>query len=123
MEAIMESKEYKDWRNFGIRVKNARNSIGMTTEQLAEKSNRSENYIFRVEAGQSCSIHTLYQLSKALNKSSDYLLFGEDMKTEIINYSDREIIDNILNQCDENQLKIIKDVLIAICPNFDELKK
>ena len=45
MEAIMESKEYKDWRNFGIRVKNARNSIGMTTEQLAEKSNRSENYI------------------------------------------------------------------------------
>ena len=77
----MESKEYKDWRNFGIRVKNARNSIGMTTEQLAEKSNRSENYIFRVEAGQSCSIHTLYQLSKALNKSSDYLLFGGDMKT------------------------------------------
>ena len=119
----MESKEYKDWRNFGIRVKNARNSIGMTTEQLAEKSNRSENYIFRVEAGQSCSIHTLYQLSQALNKSSDYLLFGEDMKTEIINYSDREIIDNILNQCDEKQLKIIKDVLIAICPNFDDLKK
>ena len=119
----MESKEYKDWRNFGIRVKNARNSIGMTTEQLAEKSNRSENYIFRVEAGQSCSIHTLYQLSQALNKSSDYVLFGEDMKTEIINYSDREIIDNILNQCDEKQLKIIKDVLIAICPNFDDLKK
>ena len=119
----MESKEYKDWRNFGIRVKNARNSIGMTTEQLAEKSNRSENYIFRVEAGQSCSIHTLYQLSQALNKSSDYLLFGGDMKTEIINYSDREIIDNILNQYDEKQLKIIKDVLIAICPNFDDLKK
>ena len=45
------------------------------------------------------------------------------MKTEIINYSDHEIIDNILNQCDEKQLKIIKDVLIAICPNFDDLKK
>lgn len=119
----MEAKEYKDWRNFGIRVKNARTSIGMTTEQLAEKSNRSENYIFRLESGQSCSIHTLYQLIKALNKSSDYLLFGDDMKTEIINYSDREVIDNILNQCDEKQLKIIKDVLIAICPNFDDLKK
>ena len=45
------------------------------------------------------------------------------MKTEEINYSDREIIDNILNQCDEKQLKIIKEVLIAICPNFDDLKK
>lgn len=123
MEAIMEGKEYNDWKNFGIRVKNSRNSIGMTVEKLAEKSERTENFIFRIEGGQSCSIHTLYQLSKALNKSSDYLLFGEDMKTEEINYSDREIINNILNQCDEKQLKIIKEVLIAICPNFDDLKK
>lgn len=123
MEAVMEGKEYKDWRNFGIRVKNSRNSVGMTVEKLAEKSSRTENFIFRIEAGQSCSVHTLYQLSKALNKSSDYLLFGEDMKTEEINYSDREIIDNILNQCDEKQLKVIKEVLIAICPNFDDLQK
>lgn len=119
----MEGKEYNDWKNFGIRVKNSRNSIGMTVEKLAEKSNRTENFIFKIESGQSCSIHTLYQLSKSLNKSSDYLLFGEEMKTEEINYSDREIIDNILNQCDEKQLKIIKEVLIAICPNFDDLKK
>ena len=45
------------------------------------------------------------------------------MKTKEVNYSDREIIDNILNQCDEKQLKIIKEVLIAICPNFDDLQK
>lgn len=119
----MEGKEYNDWKNFGTRVKNSRNSIGMSVEKLAEKSNRTDNFIFRIEAGQSCSIHTLYQLSKALNKSADYLLFGDDMKTEEIKYSDREIIDNLLNQCDEKQLKIVKDVLIAICPNFEELLK
>ena len=119
----MEGKEYNDWRNFGIRVKNSRNSIGMTVEKLAEKSGRTENFIFRIEGGQGCSIHTLYQLSKALNKSSDYLLFGEDMKTEVVNYSDREIIDNILNRCNQKQLKIIKEVLIAICPNFNDLQK
>lgn len=120
----MEGKEYNDWKNFGIRVKNSRNSIGMTVEKLAEKSSRTENFIFRIEAGQSCSIHTVYKLSKALNISCDYLLFGEDMeKIEEINYSDREIINNILNQCDEKQLKVIKEVLIAICPNFDDLKK
>lgn len=122
-QLIMEGKEYNDWKNFGIRVKNSRNSVGMTVEKLAEKSNRTENFIFRIEAGQSCSIHTLYQLSKALNKSSDHLLFGKDMKTEEINYSDREIIDNILKQCDEKQLKIVKEVLIAICPNFNDLLK
>lgn len=119
----MEGKEYNDWKNFGIRVKNARNSIGMTVEKLAEKSNRTENFIFRIESGQSCSIHTVYQLSKALKKSSDYLLFGEDMKVEEINYSDREIIDNILNQCDDKKLKIVKDVLVAMFSDFDELIK
>ena len=119
----MEGKEYKDWRNFGIRVKNSRNSIGMTTEKLAEKTNRSENFIFRIEGGQGCSIHTLTQLCKSLNKSSDYLLFGEDMKTEEINYSDREVIDNILNQCDGEQLKVIKEILIALCPNFETFNK
>ena len=78
----MEGKEYNDWKNFGIRVKNSRNSIGMTVEKLAEKTNRTDNFIFKVEGGQGCSIHTLYQLSKALNKPTDYLLFGDDMKTE-----------------------------------------
>lgn len=57
----MEGKEYNDWKNFGTRVKNSRNSIGMSVEKLAEKSNRTDNFIFRIEAGQSCSIHTLYQ--------------------------------------------------------------
>lgn len=119
---MVEGKEYNDWKNFGIRVKNSRNSIGMTTEKLAEESNRSENFIFRIEGGQGCSIHTLVQLSKALNKSSDYLLFGDNMKTEEINYSDREVINNILDQCNEKQLSVIKEMLIALCRNFDDFK-
>ena len=44
----MEGKEYNDWKNFGIRVKNSRNSIGMTVEKLAEKSGRTENFIFKI---------------------------------------------------------------------------
>lgn len=42
---------------------------------------------------------------------------------EIKEYEDREIIENMLDSCDEKQLKIIKDVLVAIYPNFDELVK
>ena len=38
-------------------------------------------------------------------------------------YQDREIINNLLDRCDEKQLKIIKEVLVAICPNFDDLEK
>ena len=55
-----------------------------------------------------------------MNISSDTLLFGEDM--EYKEYPDREIINNLLDRCDEKQLKIIKDVLVAICPNFEDLK-
>jgi len=119
---IMEGKEYNDWTNLGIRVKNARNSIGMTIEKLAEKTHRTENFIQRIESGKkSCSVHTLYQLSKVLNISVDELLVGGKVETK--EYKDREIIENMLNSCDEKQLKIIKEVLIAICPNFDELVK
>ena len=39
----MNGKEYNDWRNFGIRVKNSRNSLGMTVEKLAE--NQTEQKI------------------------------------------------------------------------------
>ena len=53
--------------------------------------------------------------------SSDTLLFGETMENK--EYQDREIINNLLDRCDEKQLKIIKEVLVAICPNFDDLKK
>lgn len=118
----MNGKEYNDWEKFGIRVKNSRNSIGMTVEKLAEKSDRTENFINRIESGKkSCSIHTLTQLCKAMQVSSDTLLFGEAMENK--KYPDRDIINNLLDRCDEKQLKIVKDVLVAICPNFEDLKK
>ena len=118
----MEGKEYNDWEQFGNRVKNARNSIGMTVEKLAEKSNRTENFIQRIESGKKkCSIHTLYQFCKVMKISADDLLMSG--KVEIKEYGDREIIENLLNNCDEKQLKVIKEVLIAICPNFEDLKK
>ncbi len=118
----MEGKEFTDWEGFGIRLKNARNSIGMTVEQLAEKSHRTENFILRIESGKkSCSIHTLYQFCKALNISSDSLMFGDN--EEIKEFKDREIIDNILNNCDEKQLNIIKNVITPIYNNFDDFQK
>ena len=118
----MEGKEYTDWIGFGARVKDARKRIGMTSEKLAEKSHRTENFILRIESGKkSCSLHTLYKLSSAMNVTTDSLLKGETI--QIKEYKDREIIDNILNNCDKKQLKAIKEVLIAICYNFDNLNE
>lgn len=117
----MNGKEYVDWENFGIRVKNSRNSIGMTVEALAEKSDRTENFINRIESGKkSCSIHTLVQLCKAMQVSSDTLLFSKNIG--IKKYSDREIIENLLDRCNEKQLKVIKDILQTLCLNFNSFE-
>lgn len=118
----MEGREYNDWKGFGNRVKDARTSIGLTTEKLAEKMNRTENFVQRIERGEkSCSIHTLYQFCKVMNISSDSLLIGK--KVEVKEYKDREIIENILDKCNEKQIRVIKDILIAIYPDFEEILK
>ena len=118
----MIHKEYTDWTGFGDRVKNARQSIGMTVQKLADKTYRSENFINRIENGQkSCSIHTLYQFTQALKVSADELLFGE--KPSITDYDDKQIIINILDKCDEKQLEVLKDIILTVYHNFDELKK
>lgn len=115
----MEGKEYNDWKNFGIRVKNARNSIGMTVEKLAEKTDRTENFIFKIESGQSCSIHTVHQLSQVLKIPADDLLYGIEMEEK--NYTDKEILQNIISRCNEKELKIIRDVIVAMYPHFKDI--
>lgn len=118
----MEHKEYTDWVGFGDRVRNAREGIGMTVEKFADKTYRSENFINQLENGRKrCSIHTLYQFTKALNVSADELLFGS--KPVSTNYDDKQILLNIIDKCNEAELKVIKDVVLTLFHGFDELTK
>lgn len=118
----MNAKEYADWKGFGSRLKYSRKSIGMTVEKLADKVDRSENFINRIENGQkSCSIHTLYQFCKALNVSADFLLFGTEVKSD--NFTDLQIVQNILDKCDEKQLSVLTNIVSTVYHNFDELSK
>ncbi len=115
--------EYQDWKNFGARVKDSRKQIGMTKEKFAECINRTENFVSEIEKGnKSCSLHTLHQITKVLKVSADYLLYGEkvDMKKE---YSNKEILQEIINRCSEEELGVIKDLVVAIYPNFKHILK
>ena len=104
----MYRNEYKDWSGMGARVKMNRKMLGMTTEKLAENIDRTENYVIRFEKGEkTCSIHTLYQLSKVLKVPTDELLLGKDMKDK--DYTDKEILQTIIDRCDEKELKVIKE--------------
>ena len=118
----MTRKEYTDWIGFGARVRKNRKMLGLSREKLSEMIDRSENYLLSLEKGdKSCSLHTVHQLKQALKVSADNLLYGEQMEEK--NYSDKEIIQNIINRCSEKELKVIKDVIIAMYPNFKDIIK
>ena len=110
--------EYKDWKGFGSRVKRCREQINMTKERFAEEIGRSENFVAEIEKGDtSCSVHTLHKISEVLRVSTDTLLYGkiENMKES---KSNKEILEEIINRCDEEELQVITDIIIATYPNL-----
>lgn len=110
--------EYKDWKGFGSRVKRCREQINMTKEIFAEEIGRSENFVAEIEKGNtSCSVHTLHKISEVLRVSTDTLLYGkfEDMKES---KSNKEILEEIINRCNEEELQVITDIIIATYPNL-----
>lgn len=110
--------EYKDWKGFGSRVKRFREQINMTKERFAEEIGRSENFVAEIEKGNtSCSVHTLHKISEVLRVSTDTLLYGkiEEMKES---KSNKEILEEIINRCNEEELQVITDIIIATYPNL-----
>lgn len=90
----------------------------MTKERFAEEIGRSENFVAEIEKGNtSCSVHTLHKISEVLRVSTDTLLYGkfEDMKES---KSNKEILEEIINRCNEEELQVITDIIIATYPNL-----
>lgn len=115
--------EYTDWKGFGNRVKQYREQIGLTKEKFSEMINRTENYISELEKGNnSCSVHTLYQISNALRVPSDKLLYGEKMSDKKEN-SNKEILYEIIDRCSDEEVKVIKEIIVATYPNLDQILK
>ena len=63
----------------GKRVRTTREHYKLTREQLAEMANISPQFLVHIENGtKSMTANTICNLSKALNVSTDYLLFGSE---------------------------------------------
>ena len=110
--------EYKDWKGFGSRVKRCREQINITKERFAEEIGRSENFVAEIEKGNtSCSVHTLHKISEVLRVPTDTLLYGkvENMKES---KSNKEILEEIINRCSDEEIQVITDIIIATYPNL-----
>ena len=63
----------------GYRVQTSRERAGLTQEQLAEKINRSTQFVSTLERGAAgASLETIINLCDALKVSSEWLLRGRD---------------------------------------------
>jgi len=67
----------------GQRVRKRREQLGLTREALAEWSDLSIQFLADVETGKkNMTTNSLYKVARALNVSTDLLVFGEQDATE-----------------------------------------
>ena len=64
-------------RDIGLRIRQLREALGKTREQISEAAGISAQFLFYIETGRkSMSAKTIVNLAKALGVSTDYLLLG-----------------------------------------------
>lgn len=79
----------------GDNIKTLRLSKGMTQEQMAEKLDRSVNFVSLIELGKSgMSATTMIDICNILDVDANYIFNG--LLDYEIKYSDKKLIDNIL---------------------------
>lgn len=94
----------------GGRIKAYRKSMGISQEKLAEMINVSPHYIYEIERGtKTMSLETFATLSEALNLSTDYILFGNQIDNTVS-------LSEQLNRMDEEQRTRAESAFTALLP-------
>lgn len=91
--------------SIGKRIREQRELMGYTREELSEKIDVTPKFCSDIELGnKGMSIDTLSKLSKELLVTTDYILFGNNS-----NYDD-EII-NLINSCPNDKIIYLKNII------------
>lgn len=91
----------------GHRLRQKRNELGLTREQMAELADIGTGFYGQLEVGTSqMSIDTLIKLSRSMHVSMDYIVLGEDPPC-----GDPNAVIELLHQCSERELKLAEQVL------------
>jgi len=96
----------------GKRIKDTREELKITREELADKAGISTKFLYEVENGRKgISAETLFKLSKALSCSCDYILVGKEQG----NYGE---LGYALKNFNQKQIKKIGEIIkliLVIC--------
>lgn len=98
-----------DYKAIGKRIKIARIKADITQEQLAEKAEISPSHMSNIETGTTrVSLTTMVVLANALGVTLDDFLCDSVLQAKVQFQQD---IADLLADCDEYEIRIIKDVL------------
>ena len=97
-------------KKLGLKIKKLRERRKLTREKLGEMAEISDRFIYDVETGQKgISAETLYKLSRALNVTSDYLLFEVEENKNELSY-----ITEILKNLSSSELESVEKIILEI---------
>ena len=96
----------------GLRIKDIRIKKGFTQEQLAEKININSKYLSSIERGmENPTLNILIKLSESLNVNFNNIFYQIEIEDSA---KRKSMINSILNEADDNQLKLVYKILSAI---------
>ena len=108
-----------NYYEIGQRIRKYRKALGLSQEQLAEKIDISVTHMSHIETGNTkLSLPVLVGMANALGVQTDDLLCGSCSGKGI---AQDEIIE-LLNSCDEKEVKIMLDILRAAKSSFDKYR-
>jgi len=102
---------HTETETLGDSIKAARHKSGLTIEELANRLDITERYLYRIEnQGKKPSFDILYKLIRELGISPDLIFYPErsDQDSEI-----EDLIRRLYN-CDERSLEVIKATATAL---------
>ena len=101
-----------DYKAIGKRIKIARIQNDMTQEQLAETAGLSPTHLSNIETGTTrVSLQTMIGIANALGVTADDLLCDSVIRCKVQFEKDIELL---LRDCDEYEIRIMRDMLEAI---------
>lgn len=97
----------------GQRVRKYRKAMGLSQEELAEKTGISVTHMSHIETGNTkLSLTVLVKIAETLQVSTDALLFDNTSATK--NSILDEITENLAD-CNASQLMIMNDIIKSAC--------
>ena len=118
-----KKKKTYDTRLVGERIRSKRLALGLSQDELAERINRATKYYADIERG-TCgmSIDTMLSISKSLDISLDYMMFGTPNEKELERIECQDAsLTHILAQCNDRQheyvTRLMQLMIASMSPN------